>query len=59
MIELPNDANMLFSFVNMKLRDEYDSLDDMCEDLDIQKNWLLDKLKASGFEYKQQMNKFW
>ena len=26
MIELPNDANMLFSFVNMKLRDEYDSL---------------------------------
>jgi hypothetical protein len=59
MIELPNDANMLFSFVNMKLRDEYDSLDDMCEDLDIQKNWLLDKLKAAGFEYNQQMNKFW
>ena len=32
---IPNDPVMLLSFVNMKLRDKYASLDDMCEDLDI------------------------
>ena len=31
---LPKDPIMLFSFVNMKLRDFYGSLDVMCEELD-------------------------
>ena len=30
---LPQDPMMLFSAVNMKLRDEYDSLDALCDDM--------------------------
>ena len=31
---LPKDPMLLLSVVNMKLRDEYDSLDALCEDLE-------------------------
>lgn len=31
---LPQDADMLLSIINMKLRDFYGSLDALCEDLD-------------------------
>ena len=50
---------MLFSFVNMKLRDCYSSLDELCEDLNVKKESLLDTLKAVGFEYDQSQNRFW
>lgn len=59
MAQLPEDINMLFSFINMKLRDEYSSLDELCSELDIDKQWLIDKLAQAGFEYNQQQNKFW
>lgn len=36
-MSLPNDPMMLFSFINMKLRDNYSSLDDLCEDLQVNK----------------------
>lgn len=50
---------MLLSFVNMKLRDQYTSLDDLCDDLDIDPAWLTDTLQAAGFEYSSEHNKFW
>ncbi len=56
---LPNDPMMLFSFVNMKLRDEYPSLDELCLGLDIDREWLEEKLAACGFEYSSENNKFW
>ncbi len=59
MNQLPNDVNMLFSFVNMKLRDEYSSLNEMCRALDIDQEWLTQKLGMGGFEYNEQQNKFW
>ena len=31
-MELPDDPMMLFSMVNMKLRDCYHSLDELCDD---------------------------
>lgn len=58
-MSLPNDPMMLFSFINMKLRDNYPSLDDLCEDLQVNKKSLLTKLKDSGFEYSPEHNKFW
>ena len=38
---IPNDPVMLLSFVNMKLRDKYASLEVMCEDLIflLKKSW--------------------
>mgnify|MGYP000779583520 FL=1 len=50
---------MLLSFVNMKLRDFYPSLDEMCRSLDIDRDTLIAKLQAAGFEYNAEQNKFW
>lgn len=58
-MELPNDPMMLFSFVNMKLRDFYPSLDDFCDDAQVDKRALVGKLHEAGFEYNEQLNKFW
>ncbi len=58
-MELPNDPMMLFSFINLKLRDYYSSLDDLCSDMDIDKKYLIDKMKSVGFEYNPMQNKFW
>lgn len=59
MMNLPNDTMMLFSVINMKLRDEYPSLDALCHDMDIDRHQLETKLAQSGFEYSAQYNKFW
>ena len=37
MYTLPKDPVMLLSFVNLKLRDEYPSLEDFCADYNIKK----------------------
>lgn len=59
MEQLPQDINMLLSFVNMKLRDDYESLDEMCDSMDIAKEELIAKLAKGGFEYNEGQNKFW
>lgn len=56
---LPKDPMMLFSMVNMKLRDEYPSLEALCDDLDVDKDRLTDTLAQAGFEYSPEHNKFW
>ena len=42
---LPEDPDMLASFLNMKLRDQYSSLDALCDDLELDKEALVEKLK--------------
>ncbi|MCQ2192494.1 MAG: DUF4250 domain-containing protein [Paludibacteraceae bacterium] len=59
MNELPEDVMMLFSMINMKLRDEFASLDELCKAMQVDRQWLEDKLKTAGFEYNEQQNKFW
>ena len=56
---LPQDPFMLFSFINMKVRDNYDSLKTLCDDLGIEQHELEEKLNAAGFEYNPAQNKFW
>ena len=34
---LPQDPNILLSYINTKLRDQYPSLEALCEDLDVTK----------------------
>jgi len=58
MTELPQDPIMLMSVLNMKLRDFYSSLDALCDDLDIERNEIEDKLQEAGFEYDATNNKF-
>lgn len=57
-MELPEDPMMLFSVINMKLRDCYASLDELCEDMNISKDILIGKLESIGFEYNAEQNKF-
>ncbi|MBR6648297.1 MAG: DUF4250 domain-containing protein [Bacteroidaceae bacterium] len=59
MQNIPQDAMMLVSFVNMKLRDEYPSLDELCASLDIDRKWLEERLAAIGFEYSEENKRFW
>lgn len=58
-MEIPNDPMMLMSFLNLKLRDFYPSLDALCDDLQLDKDSLLQKMQAVGFEYNTEQNKFW
>jgi hypothetical protein len=60
MDQLPVDINMLFIFVNMKLRDEFGGdLDELCGSLDVDKQWLINRLASAGFEYSAQQKRFW
>lgn len=57
--ELPQDPFMLLSFVNMKLRDQYASLDELCEDLNVSRAELDAILQPAGFEYSEEQKKYW
>ena len=44
MMELPKDPMMLFSVINMKLRDCYSSLDELCEEMSVSKEDIVNHL---------------
>ncbi|WP_277121090.1 DUF4250 domain-containing protein [Bacteroides ndongoniae] len=58
-MELPEEPMMLYSFINMKLRDFYPSLDALCEDMNVDKENIIRKLKSVGLEYSAERNRFW
>lgn len=58
-MKLPEDPMMLYSFINMKLRDFYPSLDALCEDMNVAKEVIVRTLKRVGFEYNPERNRFW
>ena len=43
-MNLPDDPMMLFSVINMKLRDCYASLDSLCDDMNVDKKAIVCKL---------------
>ena len=55
---LPKDSAMLLSFVNMKLRDEYDSLDALCDDLGEDRAEIERRLGEAGYAYDGAQNAF-
>jgi hypothetical protein len=57
-MQLPNDPAMLLSFVNLKLRDFYKSLDEMCDDMDADREAIERKLSKIGYEYDRSQNRF-
>ena len=59
MDRLPQDPIMLMSFINLKLRDFYPSLEALCEDLDINRQELVEKMLKAGFEYSVTNKRFW
>lgn len=57
-MSLPKDPIMLYSIVNMKLRDFYSSLDALCDDMDEDRAEIERILAAAGFTYDEGNNKF-
>ncbi|MCM1121794.1 MAG: DUF4250 domain-containing protein [Eubacterium sp.] len=55
---IPKDPVMLLSFINLKLRDYYGSLDSLCDDLDIERAELEDKLSKIDYHYDKEKNQF-
>ncbi len=55
---IPQDPIMLLSFINLKLRDFYSCLENCCEDLDISRAELEEKLAGIGYHYDRDKNRF-
>ena len=55
---IPSDPFMLLSFVNMKLRDEFDNFDSLCDNLDLDAEEIKKKLSDVGYTYKPDINQF-
>ncbi len=55
---VPQDSVMLLSFLNLKLRDFYGSLDALCEDLDLNREEILEKMKRIDYTYDEEKNRF-
>lgn len=55
---LPKDPMVLLSYINTRLRDDYPSLDALCEDLDLSRTELEQTLQAVGFDYDAEQNRF-
>lgn len=58
MSQLPKDPMLLLSVVNMKLRDFYHNIDELCADMDVEKQALFEQLSAIDYEYDENTNQF-
>ena len=58
MADLPKDTMILLSVVNTKLRDFYTDLDTLCQEMQIEKKELTEKLASIDYEYDAGLNQF-
>ena len=55
---IPADPFILLSYINTKLRDDYASLTELCEDLDAEESQITKPLEAIGYLYDPETNRF-
>jgi len=55
---LSMDSNILLSIINMKLRDNFPSLQALCDDVEILESEIIEKLKITGRSYNAVENQF-
>ena len=58
MADLPKDPMILLSVVNTKLRAIYADKDTLCQELQIEKKELTEKLASIDYEYDAGLNQF-
>ena len=58
MTGLPKDPVLLLGVVNTKLRDYYSNLDALCEDMQAEKEKIVEQLKGIDYEYDESRNQF-
>lgn len=57
-MKLPENPIILLSFVNMKLRNTYSDLENLCEDYDATPEEVISRLKEAGFYYDEILRQF-
>lgn len=55
---MPNDPMILLSVINMKLRDSYSGLDELCEDMEVDREMIEKKLEQIDYRYDEETNQF-
>ena len=55
---LPKDPMLLLSVVNTKLRDYYHNLDALCDDMNVEKEEIVNILKTIDYEYDENRHQF-
>ena len=55
---IPQYPVMLLSFINLKLRDYYGSLEQLCDDLEVNEQEIRDKLASIDYHYNEERNQF-
>ena len=55
---LPKDPMLLLSVVNTKLRDYYHNLDALCDDMNVEKEEIVNTLKTIDYDYDENRNQF-
>ena len=55
---LPKDPMLLLSVVNTKLRDYYHNLDALCDDMNVEKEEIVNTLKTNDYEYDENRHQF-
>ena len=57
-MEMPKDPVMLLSFINTQLRDNYDSLTELCQTYSVDINQINKTLLAIDYVYDKSVNQF-
>lgn len=57
-MNIPKDPAMLLSFINLKLRDNYSSLEALAEDLQVSEEEIKNTLLKIDYEYDANTNQF-
>ena len=55
---IPQDPMIFLSYLNTKLRDEYASLDLLCDDMQMEKADLQRKMESIDYRYNAELNCF-
>lgn len=55
---LPKDPVILLSWINLKLRDQYASLEKLCEELDVSREDIVRRLAEIDYHYDGEHNQF-
>ena len=55
---LPKDPMLSLSVVNTKLRDYYHNLDALCDDMNVEKEEIVNTLKTIDYEYDENRYQF-
>lgn len=58
MSNLPNDPMILLSYINTQLRDNFPSLDELCQSLGVERADIEAKLNTIDYSYNPALNKF-